>query len=195
MVFFLLVFFLLARCHAVCAATDRTQLPALFHNSYIGLSAGYADFGFTDAQLAPHLHSASIQKERPSLKVYGGHYFNPYLAVQLSLMRPIQWVRYHGIYAPESANSVWPNIVSLTVRPTWPLNDTLMLYSEMGASYIARTGFQGPDGAPGVKSAGIVTPLTSAGMVYRLTPQWHIDASVNGAWPNHHANQPSTLYA
>src|SRR5438093_168856 len=161
-----MVFFLVAMCHAVGAAADRTQLPASFHNSYLGLSAGYADFGFTDAQLESHLHSTSIQKERTSLKVYGGHYFNPYLALQLSLMRPIQWVKYKVIYSPESANSVWPNIVSLTLRPTWPMNESFMLYSELGASYISRTGFHGPDGAPGVQSARLLTPLTGAGIVY-----------------------------
>src|SRR5438093_664958 len=108
-----MVFFLLTGCPAVCAAADHTQVPALFHNSYLGLSAGYANFGFTDAQLEPHLHATSIQRERTSLKVYGGHYFNPYLALQLSLMRPIQWVKYKGVYSPERANSVWPNILSL----------------------------------------------------------------------------------
>ena len=191
----LLIVCLLARCQAVCAAAERTQVPALFHHSYFGLSAGYADFGFTNAQLTPPLHATSIQTERASLKVYGGHYFTPYLALQLSLMRPIQWVKYTGVYAPQSAHSVWPNIVSLTVRPTWPVHEAVMLYSELGASYLARTGFHGPDGAPGVQSAGLVTPLTGAGLVYRVTPQWHLDASVNVAWPNHHAHQPSTRYA
>jgi len=190
----LLIFLLVASCQAVGAATDRTQLPAFFHNSYLGLSAGYADFGFTNAQLEPHLHATSIQTERTSLKVYGGHYFNPYLALQLSLMRPIQWVKYKGIYASESSNSVWPNIFSVTLRPSWPIHETFMLYSELGTSYIARTGFHGPDGAPGVKSARLLTPLTGAGMVYRLSRHWHLDASVQVAWPNTHADEPSTLY-
>ena len=190
-----MIFLLLARCHAVFAAADRTQLPAFFQNSYIGFSAGYADFGFTDANLESHLHSTSIQKERISLKVYGGHYFNPYLAVQLSLMRPIYWVKYQGVYSPDSSNSVWMNILSLTLRPTWPINDTFMLYGELGTSYISRTGFNGPDSSPGVKSAGILTPLTGAGVVYRFTPHWHLDASANVAWPNQSANQPSILHA
>ena len=44
-----MVFFLVAMCHAVGAAADRTQLPAFFHNSYLGLSAGYADKYYTQA--------------------------------------------------------------------------------------------------------------------------------------------------
>ncbi len=188
-----IIFLLLAICHSVFAA-DRTQLPEFFQNSYIGFSAGYADFGFTDANLESNLHSTSIQKDRISLKVYLGHYFNPYLALQLSLMRPINWVKYKGIYSPDSSNPVWPNILSLTLRPTWPMYDKFMLYSEIGGSFISRTGFNGPDGSPGVKSAGIFTPLTGAGMVYRFTPNWHLDAGVNVAWSNKSANQPSTLY-
>ena len=38
------------------------------------------------------------------LNVYVGHYFNRYLAAQVSLMRPVEWAYAYGIQNPND----WP---------------------------------------------------------------------------------------
>ena len=63
-----LIVCLLARRQAGCAAAERTQVPALFHHSYFGVSACYADFGFSNAQLAPPLHATSIRRHNGQVR-------------------------------------------------------------------------------------------------------------------------------
>lgn len=183
-----------ALCLTLCAPDDRGQLPGVFHGSYIGLTAGFGAFSFTDAYLTPGLHSTRITNDRATVQVSVGHYFTPHLALQLSLMRPILWVQYRGVYASNSSNSVSPSVLALTVRPTLPLNDRFRLYGDVGAAYVSWIGFTGPGGTAGVTSAGLVAPLTGVGVLYRLSQHWNLDAGVSATWPGNRAHQPATRY-
>jgi hypothetical protein len=179
---------------APSAGDDRTRLPSFFENSYIRLTGGVGTFGFTDANLAPNLHSTGILNDRATFGVSAGHYFKPWLALQIGLLRPVLWVEYRGVLGPGSSSSVRPTILALTARPELALSDRFRVYGEVGAAYIARIGFNGPGGTPAVSSGVLLTPLTGGGVLYTWNAHWHVDATAIVTWANHRANEPSIRY-
>lgn len=181
----------LALFPAVCPAQDRTQLPLFLQDSYFGIDFGYGAFGFSNANLAPGFAATTIQNDRATIRISAGHYFEPFLAVQLTLMRPILWIQYDGVYSPRSSNSVWLTYLALTARPMLSLGDRLKLFAEAGPAYYSRHGFTGPTGT-GVPDATGFTALTGGGLLYRLGSHWEVDASAGFVWAVR--DQPSTVY-
>ena len=79
---------------AYSAQDSRRQLPSFFYDSYIGLNAGFAKFNYTNDQITPGFSAGKIENKRCAARIFIGHYITPYLAVQISLMRPYCWVYY-----------------------------------------------------------------------------------------------------
>lgn len=171
---------------------DRSQLPAFFRNSYVGLTVGYPDFGFTNVNLENNFIATRIQNPYVGLRLYLGHYFNPYIALQLSLMRPIRWVHYSGIL-PNISNSVWMSLFGITARPTWPITDRISLHGEAGLGIISRHGFD-INKVTAVSHATIATLLTGAGLTVAITPNWHLGTELIYTLANHSQKQPPIFY-
>src|SRR5205823_5175319 len=114
--FMIIVVFLSS--YTIVAADDRTQLPSFLQNSYFGVTGGLAHFAYTDASLEPNFHSTGISRDAFAVRLYFGHYFNPYLAAQIGFMGAIKLPQYHGVTAPHSANSVRTTFLNFTLKPT-----------------------------------------------------------------------------
>jgi len=186
------------------AAQDpRRQLPSFFYHSYIGLNIGYSKINYTNKQLASGYQAFKIENQSAGARIFIGHYFTPYLAAQLSLMRPFLWTYYSeivGDHAPENRNSVWTSLFGLlTLKPTWRINDRWWLYGEGGLGWISRHGFtrNAFDGNhfPLVESGEVFTPIWGGGLSYRVSGEWFLDASVIYTPSVHSLHQPNSFYA
>src|SRR3990167_10293633 len=69
----------------------RAQLPPELNNTYMGFGAGYTDIPFSNNNLINGFRATSFTNPTVGLNVFIGHYFNPYLAAEINLMRPIKW--------------------------------------------------------------------------------------------------------
>ena len=181
---------------------SRTQLPSFFYNSYIGANVGFGKFNFTNTQLTEGFHAGRIENTRYGARVFIGHYLTPYLAIQLSLMRPFRWIYYYDLQGPHATRArqtVWISLFGLlTLKPTWRINDRWWLYGEGGLGLVSRHGFERKS-APGddfvlLKGGEILTPIIGGGLSYRVSGQWYLDASILYAPAQHTQQQPYTLY-
>src|SRR5436190_12221683 len=83
----------------------RTQYPAFLTNSYFSVNVGYIDYSFSDRQLEPGFHAASIGVPHVAARVaIFGHEFGQYLSAQLSYMRPVRYVTYTNINGDENTH-------------------------------------------------------------------------------------------
>ena len=85
---------------------QREQTPAILNNTYFGLGVGYTDIPYSNANLINGFQATSFSNPRVGLNVFLGHYFNRYLAAEVSLMRPIEWSYAYGVRNPGSKNSI-----------------------------------------------------------------------------------------
>ncbi len=172
----------------------RTQLPAGLNQTYLGMSAGYTDIPYSNSDLQYGYHANSFTDPNVGLGIFVGHFFNRYLAAQLSLMRPIEWAYANGIVTPSDRHSIWVSIFGFALRPTLPLTDRLSLYGIGGLGIISRHGFQ-LNNQNVVASEDIMSFFTGGGITYALTKSWHADLGLQYTVPRNNAQQPGMLYA
>jgi len=89
---------------ASAAQNSRRELPSFFYDSYIGLGTGYGKFNFTNDQMTAGYSAHKIDNQRGVARIYIGHYVTPYLAIQISLMRPFRWIEYSSIQNNEGSS-------------------------------------------------------------------------------------------
>jgi len=108
-----------AAAFAQPAADDtRTQYPKVLQNSYITINAGAIDQPFSQAQLAPGFHAASIDVPRVDVRVVlFGHEFNRFVSAQASYMRPLNYVTYTSVRPGDAgAHHVRVNFGAVTLK-------------------------------------------------------------------------------
>lgn len=185
---------LLLACHSSSNAADsRKEIPDIFQNSYFGLDLGYTNFNFTNSDLALEYQAESIQNECFGGRIYLGHYFNPYLALQMSFMFPFTRLEFKGVSSDEKKHSVWMNLFGLTLKPTLPLSNHFSIYGNLGVGLISRRGFS-IDGKDVVSDDNIATLLTGGGLSYKISKHLFFDIHATYTLPNHSKNQPPIFY-
>lgn len=170
------------------------ELPTIFRHSYVGMSMGWMDAPFTNENLENNLVATSTEQPHAAPRIFLGHFFNPYFALQLSLMRPINWMHYHGILTPDQSGTVWQSLFGITARPTLPLSNKFSLYGDLGLGLISRHGFT-VNGLTAVSSEVIPNLLTGGGITYAFTPRWHYDLGVSYTPAKNSVKQPRIVYA
>jgi opacity protein-like surface antigen len=191
-----IVFFSLAlfcgQCRTASAEDTRSQYPAFLANSYIGVQIGYMDYHFSNAQLQPPFTADSIQVPHLGVRaLLFGHEFSKYLSVQITDMRPVEWVHYQNVSADGASHSVWMNVAGITAKPRLPLSKILSIYGEGGIGIVTRKGFYlGP--TPALTDANYTTLLFGGGLQYRLNANWDLTAGVTMSPHHSAANQPGT---
>lgn len=181
--------------HAFLHKPDhREQLPPSLNHTYLGFGGGYTSFPFSNQYFLNGIHAASFTNPSFGLNVFIGHYFNPYLAAEVSLMRPIKWAYAHGIVTPTDVHSIWISVFGISVKPTLPISTKMSLYGLAGLGIISRHGF-GIGGTTVIPSEDIFSVLTGAGMSYALTPYWHFNLGFQHTFEQKNKQQPATTYA
>lgn len=172
---------------------QRTQLPAALNNSYIGLGAAYTDFPFSNRNLINGIQATSFTNPTFGLTLFLGHYFNPYVAGEISLMRPIKWSYAKGIVKPSDKHSIWISVFGFSLRPTLPITDRFNLYGITGLGLISRHGFS-INQTVGIPSEVVPTLLTGGGFSYALTQYWHLNVGLEYTLARPEKQQPNTWY-
>lgn len=173
----------------------REQLPPELNNTYMGMGIGYTDFPYSNSDLINGFQATSFTNPSVGLNVFIGHFFNPYLAAQVSLMRPIEWAYANQVTnSTSSRNSIWISIFGFSLRPTLPITPRLSAYGIAGLGMISRHGFA-IGGVTAIPSTVIPTFLTGGGLTYALTSHWHVNAGVDYTVAQPSQQQPATLYA
>lgn len=179
------------------APDDRTQLPAVFDHSYFGMSAGYTDIPYNNRDLINGLRANSFTTPSVGLQAFLGHFFNPHIALQISLMRPIHWAYAHGVLSGNDKHSIWVSLFGVTARPTIVLSKQSNLYGIAGLGIVSRHGFDvlyNGTKTNAIPSADLMTLLTGAGYTYAITPHWHFDTGFEYALARHNEHQPGIFY-
>lgn len=178
------------------APDDRAQLPAALDNSYFGMGAGYTNIPFSNKNLINGFQATSFTNPTFGLNIFIGHYVNPYLATEISLMRPIKWAYANGIAIPGDKHSVWISLFGISLRPTLPITPRFSAYGLAGVGIISRHGFNiGASNTNAIPSEDIATLLTGGGVTYALTPAWHLNVGLEYALARPEEHQPHMLYA
>ncbi len=183
---------------AIVADTQATSLPPIFNDSWLDLTAGFNEYGFTNDNLKPGFTAEGIQNSNPAFRISLGHNFNRYLALSVSLMRGTDWVHYLDVM-PNGGHKkgVWLSLFGLTLKPMLPLGDRFTLYGEAGPGFISRHGFEiyiEPAMQSVIESAFITTPLVGGGFLYRLSEHFLLDWNILYGFPQNGQNQPFTFY-
>lgn len=173
---------------------DRSQLPSGLNNTYLGIGAGYTDIPYSNSNLMNGFKATSFTNPSTGINVFIGHFFNRYIAGEISLMRPFKWAYANGLTSPTSKNSIWVSIFGLSARPTLPISKRVSLYGIAGLGIISRHGFKLANTTV-IPSEDIATFLTGGGMTYALTPHWHLNLGVQYSLPRPEEQQPGMLYS
>jgi opacity protein-like surface antigen len=178
------------------AEDTRTQYPKVLQHSYITINVGAIDQPFSQAQLQPGFHAASIDVPRIDVRVMlFGHEFNRFVSAQASYMRPLNYVTYASVRAGDGdAHHVRVNFGAVTLKARVPLYGRLSAYGEGGLGFTSRTGFSLGD-TPVVTDAHYASVLLGGGIEYRLTPAWDLTAGVSVSPGRGSVNQPRTLFS
>jgi hypothetical protein len=187
-----------ARASAFAQQADdtRTQYPKVLQNSYITVNVGAIDQPFSQAQLQPGFHAASIDVPRVDVRVVlFGHEFNRFVSAQASYMRPLNYVTYRSVRAGDGdAHHVRVNFGAVTLKARAPIATSLAVYGEGGLGFTSRTGFALGD-APAVTDAHYASGLVGGGIEYRVSPAWDLTAGVTLSPGRSSLDQPRTLFA
>lgn len=158
---------------------NRTQYPALLINSYFSVDIGFIDYPFSDLQLDPPFHAASIRTPHAAARIaLFGHEFNRYLSAQLTYMRPARYVTYTNIDGDRRPHHVWTHFGGLTAKLALPVAARTSIYGEAGLGITTRDGFNDTPGVPVVRSAQYASWLAGAGIDRRVSRSVDLTAGV-----------------
>jgi Lipid A 3-O-deacylase (PagL)/Outer membrane protein beta-barrel domain len=175
------------------AQDQPVRYPRFLLNSYVGVQLGYIDYPFSGSQVQPGFQAQSIRIPHLAARVLLiGHEFNPYFSVQISDMRPVEWVEYRNVNGDQGRHSVWMNVAGLTAKARLPVSKTVSLYGEGGLGIVTRKGFFIGQ-SPVVNDASYATLLFGGGLEYRLNDSWTFLTGVTAVPGRSADRQPRTV--
>jgi hypothetical protein len=176
------------------AQDRRYQYPAALSNSFGGVSIGYINYPFTNSQLEPGFHAASVKVPHTAVRIIlFGHEFNPYLSAQLTYMRPVDWVEYKNVNGDETTHSVWMNVAGVSVKVRTPQWKKFSVYGELGLAVITRRGFE-INNQTVMSDACYGSLSTGAGLQYHLNNKWTLMLNAVYSPENESQKQPHTIF-
>lgn len=168
-------------CLAATASAQQSSpspdaYPAWIANSFFSVNAGGLWQSFTSRQLEPGFQAASVDEPHLAARVVlFGHEFTPWLAAQITYMRPVKFIRYRDVNGDGAAHSVWTGFGGASVKVRAPIAGRLAIYGEAGLGIASRHGF-GQNGSVVVADASHEAPLVGGGVEYRVRPSWDVTA-------------------
>ena len=174
---------------------NRAQYPWLLQNSYVTINVGAVDQPFSQQQLEPGFHAASIDVPPVDVRVMLlGHEFNRIFSVQGSYMRPLNYVTYTSVQTGDAgAHHVRVNFGTVTLKARVPLHSRWSGYGEGGVGFTSRTGFAVGD-AVAIVDAHYASAVVGGGLEYRVNAAWDLIAGVMVSPGRSSVNQPRTIF-
>ncbi|OGT25065.1 MAG: hypothetical protein A3I77_05695 [Gammaproteobacteria bacterium RIFCSPLOWO2_02_FULL_42_14] len=168
---------------------DRSQLPAVLNNSYLGVAAGYIRTPFSNADMLNGFQANSFNTESYAPMIFIGHYYNPYLATEINMIGRL------NVFAhlPSGGKKIiHMSIFSALLRPTLPVTRRFSLHGLLGFGTISRSGFS-VNNATAVSTKNLISLITGGGISYAVLPYLNLTAGLMYAPPGAD-QQPSTTY-
>ena len=170
----------------------RTQFPVFMRDSYLTLRGGWIGYLFTARQLEPGFEAESIERPRPAVRLdFFGHQFTKNLGVQVTYMRPGQFVEYNNINGKNGNHPVSNAYAGLTLVWDQPLNDKLSAYVEGGYGVTSRSGII-IDGKTALQPAHYGSALVGGGLIYHWSPAFDFLLGATYSPGREAFDQPST---
>jgi hypothetical protein len=158
------------------SAPPTDAYPAWIANSYFSVNAGGLWQSFTSRQLEPGFQAASVDEPHLAARVVlFGHEFSPWLAAQITYMRPAQFVSYRDVNGDGAVHNVWTGFGGASLKARAPIAGRLAIYGEAGLGIASRHGFS-QNGAVVVADASHAAPLLGGGVEYRVRRSWDVTA-------------------
>lgn len=169
----------------------RLQTPHALDQFYVGAGEGIVDLPFSNRQLSNGIQVISVNTEIYSPYIFIGHYFNPYLAVEMSMLGRVTVV-VHPV--SDDKKNIHQSIFGLSLRPMLPISQRFGLYALLGVGTISRSGFS-VNHVSAISTDNLVTLLAGGGISIGLTPYWKLVTGVEYAPARHdHDHQPSMTF-
>ena len=154
------------------ANTDGgAQLPRILSSAYVGASVGYLNTPFKNSNLLPGYTAARVNTPHAALRAIVGDQVYKHLALQITLMRPLYWVKYENINGSSGHHSVWLSVFGFTAKPSFNITPKLSLFGEGGLALTSRHGFK-INNAPVMGDLNQANVLLGGGIEYRFKPHW-----------------------
>lgn len=198
---FLMSIFILFFPINLLSQDERNQIPTYMQKSFFEVNLGYIHYPFSEVQMQKGFQLAS-NVEIPHVAVrliLAGYDINKYLGVQITYMRPVNWVKYNYTIDAENnlnqyANTVWMNVGGLTLKGKLPVGKKINFYGEAGLGLITRHGFNHYNGVPVISDFTTAQFLFGVGFKYKLSDRWEIQVSNNFSPPIKKHMQPYTFF-
>ncbi len=176
------------------AQENHLKGPEFLADGFIGVNIGYINYPFGNQHMEAGYKAETIQIPRPAVRIIlFGYRFNKSLSMQVSYMRPVNWVIYRNVNGDQSYHTVWMNVAGLTFKSRFPLKEKFSMYTEAGLGIITRNGFY-INQAPVVGDANYATLLGGAGVQYHLSHKWDLLANMVWSPANEKSKQPATVF-
>ncbi len=189
-----LIVLIVCSTQTIFATRPITQLPSVLSNGYINLQVGGVDYPFSNTTLAPGYKAQSIDKAPTALRLNIGSNINKYLSAQISLMRPVHWVKYSNINDDQSSHSVWMSVFGITLLPRLPITDSFSIYGEGGVALVSRNGVV-VRGVTAISNQDYASYLVGGGLKYAFNPHWSVNAGAIYTPAKKNISQPHTFFA
>ncbi|WP_417886578.1 acyloxyacyl hydrolase [Zunongwangia sp.] len=113
--------------------------------------------------------------------------------VQLSVMRPAEWVQYENVNGNTYNKSVWTNIWGISARKNLLVFHRFRVFLEAGVSNVMRNGFE-LNGEEIIKDVQYIYPIFGVGIYYPIGKK--IDAVISTTYSPEKSkdNQPATFF-
>ncbi|HEX4568747.1 MAG TPA: hypothetical protein VH138_19080, partial [Vicinamibacterales bacterium] len=133
--------------------TSSRPYPAWLRNSYFSVNVGALSQSFTARQLEAGFQAASVEEPRIAARVVlFGHEFAPWLAADITYMRPVRFVTYHDVNGDGRGHHVWTGFGGASLKARAPITSRTAIYGEAGLGIASRHGFA-VGGTPAVSDA------------------------------------------
>jgi hypothetical protein len=176
------------------AQDKRYQYPGVLSNSFAGVSIGYINYPFSNAQLEQGYHAASVNVPHAAVRIIlFGHEFNKYLSAQLTYMRPVNWIEYYNINGDATSHSVWINEAAISMKAQTPQWKKFSLYAEAGLAVITRRGFD-INNETVMSDACYGSLITGVGLQYHFNNKWTLLLNTVYAPQDKDQKQPHTIF-
>lgn len=177
------------------APADRAQLPHWLQDTFVDVHVGGVSYPFSRLQLETGSTVSSIRRPAPIVRVtLNGRHLSERVSLQLSYMRPVQYVRYDDLNGTTRDRTVWMHYAMLTLKALLPVGRRLSLYGEAGPALATRSGFN-LDGEPVVRDMMAATAVLGVGLDLQLTPRWAVTAGATYLPGKRSVRQPRTVVA
>ena len=175
------------------AEDTRTQYPAFLSHSYFAVSLGVIDYAFSQRQLQPGFSAQTVEIPPAAARVtLFGRELNPFLAAQVTYMRPVLYVSYRNVNGDGARHRALVHFGGVTLKPQLPLGRRLSLYGEAGLGLTSRRAVS-IDSAPAIAAANYASILLGGGLEYHLGPAWDLAVGATYSPGREQDAQPRTV--